>query len=121
MDDRPDESADLLARLAAMPPAEQSQEFVDLLARLEALPDDMMALGATSDLNSCLTPIFGHLQLMAIGAFGPLPEPALDAVTIMLRSVREARTLCHVVIDGIHLLTPGPPDSPDAAQERPQA
>lgn len=106
MSDQSEDSADLLAKLAALPPAERSQEFLDRLAELEALPADMMALCAASNLNSCLSPIFGYLQLMAIGAFGPLPEPMVEPLTSMLRSVREARDLYHVLIDGIHLLTP---------------
>jgi hypothetical protein len=121
MADQSEESADLLAKLKALPIAERSQEFLDLLAELEALPADRMALATASRLNSRLSPILGHLQLMAIGAFGPLPEPAMEAVATLLRTVREARDLYHVLIDGIHLVTPVPPDHPAEDKERPQS
>ena len=121
MADQSEGPTELLERLKALPPVEHSQEFLDRLARIKALPVDMMALSAASKLNSCLTPILADLQMMAISAYGPLPEPAMEAVTKMLRSVREARTLYHVLIDGIHLLTPGPPDSLANDEEHPQS
>jgi hypothetical protein len=113
MPDQSEDSADLLAKIAAMAPAERSQEFLDLLTRLDALPADTMALATASRLNGRLSIILGGLQMMAIGAYGPLPEPAMEAVTTMLRSVREARDLYHVLIDGIHRLAPDPPSNPE--------
>jgi hypothetical protein len=107
-----------MLRIVSSEMPDRSEEFADLIAKLEAMSPGMTLLCGIVEVRSCLTTILGNLQLIEMGAFGPLPEPMVEPVGRAISSAREAVELYGVLIGGVgRLPTDAPPSEPAEGKE----
>jgi len=81
-----------------------SDEHDTVLDWIETLPAHVAVVSAIVEINSQLTPIIGFLELIDMGAVGPVPAPIHELLKPALRAARRARVLIPSVIEAARRL-----------------